>query len=46
VNGTKRAFTEITRQRASEAFETGLALEMESFTSPDVPATIERMRKR
>jgi enoyl-CoA hydratase len=46
VNGTKRAFTEITRKRASEAFETGLALEMESFTSPDVPATIERMRKR
>jgi len=46
VNGTKRAFAEITRQRASEAFEKGLALEMESFISPDVPATIEKLRKR
>jgi len=46
VNGTKRAFLEITRQRAAEAFEIGLALEMESFASPDVLATIEKFRKR
>jgi len=37
---------EITRRRAAEAFELGLRLEMESFASPDVPATIEKLRKR
>lgn len=46
VNGTKRAFVEITRRRAAEAFELGLALEMESLASPDVLATIETFRKR
>jgi enoyl-CoA hydratase len=46
VNGTKRTFAEITRRRAAEAFELGLGLEMESFASPDVPATIEKLRKR
>lgn len=46
LNGTKRTFAEITGRRASEAFEFGLKLEMESFASPDVPATIEKMRMR
>lgn len=46
VGGTKRTFAEITRRRASEAFEFGLRLEMESFTSPDVPATVEKLRRR
>lgn len=46
VNGTKRTFAEITRRRASEALDLGLKLEMESFTSPDVPATVEKLRKR
>jgi enoyl-CoA hydratase len=46
VNGTKRTFAEITRRRAAEAFEFGLKLEMESFTSPDVPVTVEKLRSR
>lgn len=46
VNGTKRAFAAITRARAGEAFELGLALEMESMTSPDIVETIKRLRQR
>jgi enoyl-CoA hydratase len=46
VNGTKRAFASITRARAGEALELGLALEMESMTSPQVVEIINRLRQR
>jgi enoyl-CoA hydratase len=46
VNGTKRAFMEMTQHRAAEVFEMALALEMGSLQSPDIPATLERLRKR
>jgi enoyl-CoA hydratase len=46
VNGTKRTFAQISGRRAAEAFDFGLKMEMESFVSPDVPATVEKLRKR
>ncbi len=46
VNGTKRAFAAVTRARASEAFELGLSLEMQSMANPALPETIARLRKR
>lgn len=46
VNGTKRAFAEITRSRASQAFEIGLALEMQSLAGPDIPATLAQLRSK
>lgn len=45
VNGTRRAFAALTRGRANEAFELGLALEMESMASPGLKQTIEKLRK-
>lgn len=46
VNGTKRAFAELTRQHARAAFEFGLALEMESLASESVPETLAKLLKR
>jgi enoyl-CoA hydratase len=45
VNGTRRAFAALIRARANEAFELGLALEMQSMASPGVKQTIEKLRK-
>lgn len=46
VNGTKKAFAAITRGRMGEAFELGIALEMESMASPDLADTVARLRQR
>lgn len=46
VNGTRRAFGALTHGRAHEAFELGINLEMQSMASPDVPAVLEKLRKR
>nr|WP_277873281.1 enoyl-CoA hydratase/isomerase family protein [Sphingomonas profundi] len=46
VNGTKKAFAAITRARMGEAFELGIALEMDSMASPDLAETVARLRKR
>lgn len=46
VNGTKRAFATMTRARMGEAFELGIALEMQSMAHPDLAETVERLRKR
>ncbi|MCW1384895.1 enoyl-CoA hydratase/isomerase family protein [Novosphingobium sp. KCTC 2891] len=46
INGTKQAFSRITDARAAEAFEYGLELEMVAMASPDLPATIEALRKK
>lgn len=45
VEGTKRAFLRLTQQSALTAFEAGLAYEMQSMASPDVAATVERLRR-
>lgn len=45
VNGTKQAFARITGARASEAFEFGLNLEMDSIASADLPATLAALRE-
>lgn len=46
VNGTKRTFAAITRARAGETFELGIALEMQSMASPELAETVARLRKR
>lgn len=46
VNGTKRAFAAMTRARLGEAFELGIALEMQSMAHPDLAETVARLRKR
>lgn len=46
VNGTKRAFSRITNQIASQTLSVGLELEMEAMASPDLPATIEKLRSK
>jgi len=46
VNGTKRTFAALTRARASETFELGITLEMQSMASPAVAEAIDRLRKR
>ncbi len=45
VEGTKRAFLRLTQQTALTAFEVGLAYEMQSMASPEVAATIEKLKK-
>lgn len=46
VNGTKKAFGALTHARKNEAFELGMALEMQSMASPDLPVALEKLRKR
>jgi enoyl-CoA hydratase len=46
VNGTKRAFSRVTGMIAGQVLSTGLELEMESMASPDLPITLERLRKK
>ncbi len=46
VNGTKRAFTAVSRARASESFELGISLEMHSMAAASLPETVARLRKR
>lgn len=46
VNGTKRAFAAMTHARMGEAFELGIALEMQSMAHPDLADTVARLRKR
>jgi enoyl-CoA hydratase len=45
VNGTKRAFARITGLIAAQALNTGLEYEMDAMASPDLPATIEKLRR-
>jgi enoyl-CoA hydratase len=45
VEGTKRAFLRLTQQTALTSFEVGLAYEMQSMTSPEVAATIEKLKR-
>ncbi|MEP6546345.1 MAG: enoyl-CoA hydratase/isomerase family protein [Gammaproteobacteria bacterium] len=45
VEGTKRAFLRLTQQTALTAFDVGLAYEMQSMTSPDVAATVEKLKR-
>jgi enoyl-CoA hydratase len=46
VNGTKRAFARITALLAAQALHLGLEYEMEAMASPDLPATIEALRRK
>lgn len=46
VNGTKRTLAAISRARMGEAFEMGIALEMQSMAHPDLAETVARLRKR
>jgi len=45
VNGTRRAFAALTRARANEAFELGLALEMQCVAGSDLKEAVEKLRK-
>lgn len=46
VNGTKRAFSRITGLIAAQALSVGLEFEMEAMASPDLPATLEKLRRK
>lgn len=46
VNGTKRAFSRITGLFADQALSAGLEYEMEAMASPDLPATLEKLRRK
>lgn len=46
ITGTKRAFARITGLIAHQALSAGLEYEMESMASPDLLATIEKLRKK
>lgn len=46
TTGTKRAFSRITGLLASQALAAGLEYEMEAMASPDLPATLEKLRNR
>ena len=45
VQGTKRVFNKFSQQASHAALELGLLLEMESFQSPELLETVQRMRK-
>lgn len=45
VEGTKRAFAQLTHQTAQLVLDLGLAYEMDSMSRPEVAATINRLRK-
>jgi enoyl-CoA hydratase len=44
--GTKRAFARITSLIAAQALNVGLEYEMDAMASPDLPATIEKLRTK
>lgn len=46
VTGTKRTFARITSLITAQALDAGLAYEMEAMASPDLPATIEKLRSK
>lgn len=46
ITGTKRAFSRITAMIAAQALGAGLEYEMEAMASPDLPATIEKLRAK
>lgn len=46
ITGTKRAFARITGMIAGQALAAGLEYEMEAMASPDLPITIEKLRKK
>lgn len=46
VIGTKRAFSRITSLIASQALTPGLEFEMEAMASPDLVATVNRLRQK
>jgi len=46
TTGTKRAFARITNMIAAQALSVGLEYEMEAMASPDLPATIARLRTK
>lgn len=46
VNGTKRTFARITGLIAQQALSAGLEYEMDAMASPDLPATIEKLRNK
>ena len=46
TTGTKRAFARITNLIATQALSVGLEYEMEAMASPDLPATIEKLRAK
>lgn len=46
VNGTKRAFSRITGLIAQQALAVGLEYEMEAMASPDLRATVEKLRNK
>lgn len=45
IEGTKRAFAQLTRNSAQLVLNLGLAYEMDSMTRPEVAETIARLRK-
>lgn len=46
TSGTKRAFARITGLISAQALNIGLEYEMDAMASPDLPATIEKLRKK
>ena len=46
ITGTKRTFSRITSLIAAQALSAGLEYEMEAMASPDLPATIEKLRAK
>lgn len=46
ITGTKRAFARVTGLLAAQALGPGLEFEMEAMASPDLPATIEKLRSK
>ena len=46
ITGTKRTFARITSLIAAQALSAGLEYEMEAMASPDLPATIEKLRAK
>jgi len=46
ITGTKRAFARITGLFAQQALSPGLEYEMEAMASPDLPATLEKLKRK
>ncbi|MBB3862151.1 enoyl-CoA hydratase [Novosphingobium hassiacum] len=46
INGTKRAFARITSMLSAQALAVGLEYEMQAMASPDLAATVEKLRAK